>query len=80
MTNQEFYNILDQAGHRLGNLTKNNPAYEFELRKLIEIVSEKNYSRVDLELLQDAGIILSNEEANKIMLEIQTKVKENNAN
>lgn len=36
MTNQEFYNLLDQAGHRLGNLAKNNPAYAFELRKLIE--------------------------------------------
>ena len=80
MTNQEFYNLLDQAGHRLGNLAKNSPGYAFELRKLIEIVSEKNYSQVDLELLQEAGILLSNEEANKIMLEIQTKAKENNAN
>lgn len=41
MTNQEFYNLLDQAGHRLGNLAKNNPAYEFELHKLIEIVEGK---------------------------------------
>lgn len=38
MTNQEFYNLLDQAGHRLGNLAKNSPGYAFELRKLIEIV------------------------------------------
>lgn len=71
MTNQKFYTLLDQAGHRLGNLAKNSPGYAFELRKLIEIVSEKNYSQVDLELLQDAGILLSNEEANKIMLEIK---------
>ena len=80
MTNQEFYNLLDQAGHRLGNLAKNSPGYAFELRKLIGIVSEKNYSQVDLELLQEAGILLSNEEANKITLEIQTKAKENNDN
>lgn len=38
MTNQEFYNLLDQAGHRLGSLAKNSPGYAFELRKLIEIV------------------------------------------
>lgn len=41
MTNQAFYNLLDQAGHRLGDLARNNPAYEFELRKLIEIISNK---------------------------------------
>lgn len=41
MNNQEFYNLLDQAGHRLGNLAKNNPAYEFELHKLIEIIGNK---------------------------------------
>lgn len=80
MTNQELYNLLDQAGHRLGNLAKNSTGYAFELRKLIKIVSEKNYTQVDLELLQETGILLSNEEANKIMPEIQTKAKENNAN
>lgn len=46
MTNQEFYNLLDQAGHRLGNLAKSSAGYEFELRKLIEIV-EGNCKRQD---------------------------------
>lgn len=41
MTNQEFYNLLDQAGHRLGSLAKSSPGYAFELHKLIEIVEDK---------------------------------------
>lgn len=41
MTNEEFYALLNQAGHRLGDLAKSSQGYTHELRKLIEIVQEQ---------------------------------------
>lgn len=38
MNREDFYALLNQAGHRLGDLAKNNASYEFELRKLIDLV------------------------------------------
>lgn len=41
MNRDEFYALLDQAGHRLGNLAKNSPGYANELYNLIALVEGK---------------------------------------
>lgn len=41
MSNEDFYALLNQAGHRFGDLAKNSSGYEFELRKLIDLVQNQ---------------------------------------
>lgn len=41
MNRDEFYTLLDQAGHRLSSLAKNSPGYAIEQYDLIALVEGK---------------------------------------